>query len=320
MSLYPDVADFLLSDTFRGDKKPRQSKAYDQWLYIAAYKAYKLEELKGPAKFKIGYTSNYGRRNNELNAGKEALSFKASIVYAWPIPSAESFESEVKKYFKHFIHKDAFEYMNLGYRVVDTPTEIIWGLKLFTLVKLIRLLILKHTILKGFVGADDNVYTQMKTFLQPPDCIEDDDKRFANMMGSDYQVKVDNLIAEAQGMVGYRLLHSCRGMGTTQYTPLTEQTFYNYVIPSWRFLKSDELFYSNIPQGNEATTDENYLNLKVGDTRKFLYKGREQDCTITAYGKGPYLGAYIVEWKKNNTSNWEGNFIVEAKEIVQLRF
>lgn len=323
MSLYPSVAEFLRSDTYRGDKKPRKIRAYDEWLYIAAFKAYNAVELRGPAKFKIGYTTNFKRRNGELSAGKERVSFKASIVYAWPIPSAEMFETEVKKFFRHFIHKDAYKYMNLGLRIVDTPTEIIWSLKLFTLVKLIRLIILKYTILKGFVGSSDDEFARMQSFLQPPDCIEDNEKRYANMMGSVYSVNLNELVEEAENIVNFYLLHSCNGMGHGgAYVPLTENAFYEYVIPSWQYLKSDIKLYRNIPQGNTASDDENYLGLNIGEDKQFLYQGEVQSCRIIAYGKGPYLGAYIVRWRKNSKEDWTDNYIVEAGEIVTnlLRF
>ena len=142
--LYENIEDFLESDTYRGDRRPTKTRPYDQWLYLAAYHAFSLEEVKDRPMFKVGFTGNILRRNKELEKGKEETSFTASIVYAWPIPSAKNFETEVKRYFKKFTHEDAFSYMGLQMRKIEAKDEIIWGLKLLTLVKLIRLIILKY--------------------------------------------------------------------------------------------------------------------------------------------------------------------------------
>lgn len=196
-TLYDSVEEFIDSDSYKGDRYPTKKRSYDQWLYIAGHHAYTLEEIKGPAIFKIGYTGDINRRNSELQAGKTRTSFTGSIIYAWPIPSARLFETEVKRYFKYFIHSEAYEYMRLGNRIVDTKEEFIWDLKLFTLVKLIRLLVLKFAIVNGFIGHTKDQFTRMQAFMRPPDSIDDGDRELANFMGATYSVTVEDLVRDA---------------------------------------------------------------------------------------------------------------------------
>lgn len=318
--LYKNIDAFLLSDSFLGDKDPSKIRPYDQWIYIAAYHAYTVDELKGPAKFKFGYTTKLKERGAAHEAGKEPTSFTASIVYAWPIPNAKQFETEIKRFFKHFIYKDAFQYLNLQMRTVDTRTEIIWGLKLFTIVKLFRLIILKCALQFGFVGNALDETGSFDNFMLPPDCIVDDEERYANYLGATRKVYVDKLILEAQYRIKYKLLNTCNAQHNEGYVEITEDAFYNYVLGNtWKYKRNDWIL-KNKPYSFKPHT--NLLGLSIKDIVDITikWKGEDQKAEIKAFGEGPLLGAYIVRWIKTEEplAYYTEDWIVAPDEVETI--
>lgn len=314
MVVFKSIEEFLLSDSFLGDRDTTKTRVYDQWLYIAAYFAYTKEELKGPAKFKFGYTTNIKDRSKAHEAGAEETSFKATILYSWPIPNAKQFETEIKRYFKNFIYKDAFDYLGLGNRIVDTRTEIIWGIKLFTLVKLFRLIILKCALQFGYINAPDLV-PLFDSFMPAPDCIVDDDERYANYLGCSRKVSVKSLVMEAQYKVKYKLLNTPNGDHRKGYTQMSETGFYKYVLQGWKYIEADHLL-KNLPY---SYNEVDRIGLSIGDRVNINWQSQIHSCEIVAYGQGPLLGAYIVRWIKseNPLQYYSEDYIVGPSEIVK---
>ena len=291
--LYDNIEDFILSDSFRGDRYTPKERPYDQWLYIAAYHAYTFDEVKGHAKFKIGYTRRLTARNKELQQARgERPGYSASIVFMWPIPSAQIFETEVKRYFKHFIHEEAFDCIIPELRKVQAKDEIIWGLKLFTIVKLVRLIILKTCFVERFVKCTNEQFSKMETFMQPPDKIND---IAANMNGHSYYVDASNLVRQAEQITTYKLMVATKGMFTEfdlQRNVLDEITFYEYIFRGgWRFIRTDEKFKEK-PYDTVKTL---LLNRNTKTFAKFT-DGRAYPCLIVGYGRGPYEGGYFIYW------------------------
>lgn len=301
--LFENIANFLLSETFRGDKIQLKHHNFDQWLYVGAYHAFKREDIMANdpnIKFKIGYSSDLTQRENTLNSGTH---FKLSIIYMWPVPSAQMFETQVKRYLKYFIHPKAFDYMEIGNRDIE-KTEVIWGLDLYTLVKIIRLIILKHVIEQEFVQCSARIRRIFKDFMNlPPRGFEHEgETMYANWTSRQNSIRIEHLYTYAQNNIGFQLLivpasmYRIFDIDTNSYEGITRQSFYNYVLRDWG---QNSLDYSlrNKPLSED---EDNEFDLYKGDFTSAYFRtgGTEYvyPCQILGFGKGPYEGAFFIMW------------------------
>lgn len=279
--LFKSVEEFLASPSFQGSERIKMHHHFDQWLYVGAYRAFSKEEIiEGDLtmKLKIGFTTNIRQREASLNSDTH---YKLKIVYSWPIPNAKLFELQALRYFKHFIHKDAFE----NNRIIEN-TEVVWSLDLYTVVKILRLIILKYAILNDFIQYDQDVKIFFKNFMaNEPTGIQINRKSiFANFLYNDITENIDNLYNEIKS---FWLIN------------IDDRNFYSKTLNNWRrtFYDSDLTYviYStdNIP---------NEFSLECGDCTFAVYSEDSDDqrypMKLLGFGVGPYEGAFFIQWLK----------------------
>lgn len=283
--LFNSMEAFLASLSFQGSHKIKKYHHFDQWLYIGAYRGFsKRDIIDGDfeMKLKIGFSSNLRQREAQLNSDTH---YKLKIVYSWPIPNAQLFETQALRYFKHFIHKDAFS----NERTIET-TEVIWSLDLLTVVRIIRLLILKYAVLNDFIQCDQDLKIFYKNFMvDSPTGIRSRNKpRFANFRYKDVTEDVDSLYSQVGGP--------------------EDNEFYSHVLSNWRRIPEDSKI-------NGTAYDEdapNELNLKYGDLTYALFNTKTYPIRIEGFGLGPYKGAVYVQWLKFENVRDPRGYIDEA--------
>ncbi len=272
--LFDSVQDFLASFSFNGSHSVKMHHHFDQWLYIGAYKAFSKREIEEGGidmKLKIGYTTNIRQREVSLNSDTH---YKLKMVYSWPIANAQLFETQILRYLKHFIHKDAF----LDDRKIES-SEVIWSLDLITVVRVIQLLILKYAILYDFIQCDQSLKILFKNFMvSAPTGIQYRKKsRFALFIYKDVAVDIDDLFLQLQ-----RLNISFDDRG-----------FYIKVLKNWRVNSFDSQLTSDIYfDGNKP----NELGLSINDNTFGYYEGKTYPIKILGFGIGPYEGSFYIEW------------------------
>lgn len=293
--LYKNFEKLVISRGFRGDKYPIKDHNFDEWLYIAGFHAYTEDEMQGQTiKFKVGYTTNLQQRQASLNGNNL---FNISIIYAWPVPNAQPIESDIKRYLKNFIHADAFNYMRLE-KMVKERSEIIWNVELFTLVKIIRLIILKHAVVEDLVVASPVLKTIFSNFMDlPPEGILDKYTMYGNEISEGRLERIADLYDYAAELTGCELLLPCNimyeyprlvekyGLASDKYNEMTDIMFYDYILDGWKYMYTDRDL-KNIPFD---TTKPDGLDYNIGDSIK------DPPSEVIGYGKGPYEGSYLVK-------------------------
>lgn len=268
--LYNSIDDFLASDSFKGTAVPKKSRHFDQWLYIGAYHAFDIDEIiKGNplVKFKVGYTSDIRQREVSLNSDNH---YQLSIVYSWPIPNAQLFETQVFRYLKNFIHEDALP----SERLIE-KTEVIWSLNLGTLIKIIRLIIYKYVVLEDFVVCSQEMKLKMKNsmVLSPRGFQYKNQFFYANLM-TQTSIKLEDIYAE---------------MGIVDES-------YDYILTDWGYNSLD--FFLSKPPVKDKVSNE--LNLKKGDITFGVFREDNKiikyPLKILGFGLGPFAGFYYVQW------------------------
>ena len=271
--LFNSPEEFLASPSWQGSHKIKIHHHFDQWLYIGAYHAFPRREIiKGSqlVKFKVGYSSNLQQRERSLNSDNH---FDLSIVYSWPIPNAQVFETEIFRYLRYFIHGDA---LPQG-RTIEKK-EVIWSLNLEILIQIIRLILFKFVILKEFVPCSKEIKDKMKyTMLRSPRGFKYKDKFYhANLM-TRTSIILENIFTE---------------MNIPVILP-------HHMIPDdWGYTALDWLLTK------DPYTDslDNVLGLKKNDLTLGVYRsdgdGKQYPLKIIGFGVGPYAGFFYVQWLK----------------------
>lgn len=270
--LFNSMEAFMASPSFQGSHKVKKYHHFDQWLYVGAYRGFSKKDIIDgdlEMKLKIGFSSNLRQREASLNSDTH---YKLKIVYSWPIPNAQLFETQALRYFKHFIHKDAFS----NKRTIEA-TEVIWSLDLLTVVKILRLIILKYAVLNDFVKCDQDLKIFYKNFMvDSPTGINRGKSRFANFRYKYITQNVDSLYSQINGP--------------------EDNEFYSNVLSNWRRIPEDRkingtVYYEDAP---------NELDLKKDDLTYALFAntGKTFPIKILGFGLGPYKGAVLIQWLK----------------------